>query len=196
MQYLLSRTTSLVLLGMMTLTYTMDHNTRSWVDPRLKICSSSCQIKGLFTTAPIAKNTLLAVFGGTIMNKEAVLNLPDELVKNVLQIDDALWIGSSQVEPTDFINHSCNPNAGLKGQLFLVAMRDIACGEEITFDYATVVSEWVGMEPLTCNCQTPSCRKKIEANDWQNKQLQKKYNGYFAYYIQKKIDTLSNNQSK
>lgn len=169
--------------------YTIEHNEQSWIDPRLEVYQSSERSAGVFATVPLAKDTLLAVFGGTIMNKESVLSLPAESIKNVLQIDDGLWIGSSHAEKTDFINHSCDPNAGLKGQIFLVAMRDIVSGEEITFDYATVVSEWIGMEPLTCNCQA-SCRKKVEAHDWQRKELQEKYRGYFASYIQEKIDIL------
>ena len=188
MRYFLLKGMGLILVGAMV--HAMNDNAQSWVDPRLEVCQFSARSTGIFTKVPIAKDTLLAVFGGTIMNKEAVLNLPARLIKNVLQIDDGLWIGSLYTEKTDFINHSCNPNSGLKGQICLVAIRDISSGEEITFDYATVVSEWVGMEPLNCNCQSSSCRKKIEANDWQCKELQKKYCGYFAFYIQKKIDAL------
>jgi hypothetical protein len=62
--------------------------------------------------------------------------------------------------------------------------------EEITFDYATAVSEWVGMPPLPCNCTAPGCRKIILDNDWRSEELQRKYNGYFSLYLQKKIDAL------
>ena len=188
MKYVLLLSVGLILLSVKM--YAMNQNVQSWIDAHLEVRQTSLGGMGLFTTVPIKKDKLLAVFGGTIMNKESVLNLSGELIRNVLQIDEALWIGSSSPEKTDFINHSCNPNAGLNGQIFLVAMHDIAAGEEITFDYATVVSEWVGMEPLTCNCQAPACRKRIEANDWQRKELQEKYHGYFAFYIQKKIDAL------
>lgn len=188
MKRLLLWSTILVLVGVTA--HAMNGNAQSWVDPRLEVRQSPLAVLGLFATTPITKDTLLAVFGGTIMNKEAVLNLSTESIKNVLQIDDNLWISSLYDEKTDVINHSCNPNAGLKGQICLVTMRDIASDEEITFDYATVVSEWVGMEPLSCNCQSLSCRKKIEAHDWQCKELQEKYRDYFAFYIQKKIDAL------
>ena len=69
-----------------------------------------------------------------------------------------------------------------------MALRDINSGEEITFDYATVVAEWVGMDPITCNCGATDCRKIILADDWQKLALQKKYAGYFSHYIQDKID--------
>ena len=188
MKRLLLCSTIFMLVGLMT--HAMDENLQSWVDPRLEIHQLSIGDSGLFATASIAKDTLLAVFGGAIMNKESVLNLPAGSIKNVLQIADDLWVASLSAEKTDVINHSCDPNAGLQGQICLVAMRDIASGEEITFDYATVVSEWVGMEPLNCNCQSISCRKTIRASDWQSKELQEKYRDYFAFYIQKKIDAL------
>ena len=53
-----------------------------------------------------------------------------------LQIDDLFVIGTKyehEIEDNDFFNHSCNPNAGFRGQIFLVAMRDIDVNEEITF---------------------------------------------------------------
>lgn len=41
----------------------------------------------------------------------------------------------------------------------LVAIRPIASGEEITWDYSTTMSEddW----EMDCNCGAPSCRKRI-----------------------------------
>lgn len=55
------------------------------------------------------------------------------------------WIGTGKdtwIDPIDefqYLNHSCDPNAGFKGArtLKLYAMRDIAPGEEITIDYST-----------------------------------------------------------
>jgi len=170
--------------------YAADQKMASWTDPRLQIQQSSLRPTGLFATVPISKGELLTTFGGSIINKAAVLALSAESVGNVLQIDDTLWIYSSSAETADHINHSCEPNAGLQGQITLVAMRDIVPGEEVTLDYATVVSEWVGMEPLSCKCNTAACRKIIGANDWQQKALQEKYRGYFAYYLHKKIDAL------
>ncbi len=61
--------------------------------------------------------------------------------------------------PGRCLNHSCEPNAALQG-IMLSAIRDIAEGEEITFDYSTTMDEdgWT----LECRCGSPSCRKVIE----------------------------------
>lgn len=55
------------------------------------------------------------------------------------------WIGVGKdtwIDPIDefqYLNHSCNPSAGLKGlwKIRLYALRDIEPGEEITIDYST-----------------------------------------------------------
>lgn len=50
-------------------------------------------------------------------------------------------------EPIMYINHRCNGNIGLKNDTF-VAIEDIACGDEITFDYNE--TELVLAEPFNC----------------------------------------------
>lgn len=55
------------------------------------------------------------------------------------------WIGIGKdtwIDPIDefqYLNHSCDPSAGLRGArvLKMYAMRDIEPGEEITIDYST-----------------------------------------------------------
>lgn len=164
-------------------------HTISWTHPHLEVRVSN-NGNGLFTTSSLAKDTLLAVFGGTIMSKDDVLSLDESSCRNVLQIEDNLWIGTGLPtrEPADFINHSCSPNAGIQGQICLVAMRNINANEEITFDYATVLTQWTGMDAIMCNCESTECRTIITADDWKSPELQKKYAGYFSTYIQKKID--------
>ncbi len=101
----------------------------------------------------------------------------------------------SEYQPTvESINHSCSPNAGFKGQIVLVAMHDIKKGEQITFDYATVLSKPRGVDKeyeFKCNCGSVECRKSITWNDWKNPVLQKKYDGYFQWYLGEKIKELS-----
>jgi hypothetical protein len=60
-------------------------------------------------------------------------------------------------------------------------------GEEITFDFAMVISEWVGMDPMVCTCGAANCRKTVGQDDWKIKELQKKYKGYFSSYLERMI---------
>ncbi len=112
-----------------------------------------------------------------------------------LQIDESFVIGSKfahDVEDTDFFNHSCEPNAGINGQIFLVAMRDIEPEEEVTFDYAMVLHAAKGVPryEFTCNCNSLDCRGNISEDDWKMIELRHRYDGYFSLFLQEKIEKL------
>ncbi len=57
--------------------------------------------------------------------------------------------------PWRFLNHSCAPNAAFDGRVF-VALRRIAAGEEVTFDYDTTEDEI--STPFDCRCGSVACR--------------------------------------
>ena len=87
------------------------------------------------------------------------------------------------------LNHSCDPNLGWADENTLVAMHDIAAGDELTIDYATVICD-PGFV-MMCHCQTYRCRQVIEGTDWQIPQLQRRYAGFWAPAVQQLIDTAS-----
>lgn len=66
--------------------------------------------------------------------------------------------------PTNFLNHSCDPNAGYDGADAIVALRPIAAGEEIRMDYGTFSFSFD--HEFTCGCGAASCRGKVTARDW------------------------------
>lgn len=55
-------------------------------------------------------------------------------------------------------NHSCDSNTAFRG-LDVVALRDIAAGEELTLDYAMFCDE--SMTPFDCQCGSAACRGRI-----------------------------------
>lgn len=64
----------------------------------------------------------------------------------------------------DFTNHSCEPNCGLRvfpSGFDMIALRDIAAGEELTYDYSTHLEN--PQETMTCRCGAPSCRGVIRS---------------------------------
>ncbi|MDE7114433.1 MAG: SET domain-containing protein-lysine N-methyltransferase, partial [Acetatifactor sp.] len=83
-----------------------------------------------------------------------------------------------------YINHSCSPNCGLRGEITFVAMRDINADEEITFDYAFLDNEDYQFQ---CSCGSLNCRKVITGFDWKIKELQNEYKEYFAEYLKEKM---------
>ena len=64
--------------------------------------------------------------------------------------------------PEDFTNHSCDPNTGIrltrKG-VIVIALRDIAPHEEITYDYSTYLDN--PYESMQCLCGAANCRGMI-----------------------------------
>jgi hypothetical protein len=87
-----------------------------------------------------------------------------------------------------YVNHCCDPNVAIQGQIVLVAMRDIRAGEELTIDWAT--TDDLDFE-MSCRCGSPQCRGVITGKDWMKPELQAKYRGWFCWFLQRKIDALS-----
>lgn len=54
------------------------------------------------------------------------------------------------------LNHSCDPNVRLDtDRMLVVAERDIAPGEELSYFYPS--TEWDMAEPFACHCGSPVC---------------------------------------
>lgn len=84
------------------------------------------------------------------------------------------------------LNHSCDPTLGWADAATLVATRDIAAGDELTLDYATVIDD--PQFAMACHCETYRCRQMIEGGDWQIPQLQQRYAGRWHPAVQRRID--------
>ena len=167
-----------------------------WLNPKIEVRDSRVEGKGLFAKEKISKDERILVIGGYILSVDEESKLPGKCHDNGMQITEDLVIGITKEDEYDglcFLNHNCNPNSGMKGQIFMVAMRDIEPNEEITIDYAMVLhkSENGPRYALECLCGDSQCRKIITDEDWEDPLLQEKYNGYFQYFIQEKIDKRS-----
>ncbi len=143
---------------------------------------------GVFAREPIEKDERIAVWGGEVVEQHIFDTLPDRLRRLSIQIEEGLFLVALNEGPADYVNHSCNPNAGLCGQIVLVAMRPIAPGEEVTFDYA--MSDVTDYDEFECKCGAPNCRGVIRGDSWRNPELWERYKGYFSPYVQRRIDRL------
>ncbi|HVP48167.1 MAG TPA: SET domain-containing protein-lysine N-methyltransferase [Bryobacteraceae bacterium] len=66
--------------------------------------------------------------------------------------------------PERHINHSCDPNAFVRtvaGRRLVIALRDIAAREEVTYDYCINGS---GNTVWTCRCGASRCRREIHSD--------------------------------
>src|SRR5438552_11106944 len=90
--------------------------------------------RGVFATQDVSGGALLLRFTGPLLSYQQTT--PQTLA---LQIGPDLYLGESGCAD-DCVNHSCDPNAGLRidgTDVRLYALRDIPDGEQVTFDYST-----------------------------------------------------------
>ena len=161
----------------------------SYHSPNTEIRGSEIEGRGIFAIDQIKKHEVVAIKGGHIFDGAQLKELEKVLGPAEIQIGDDLFIGPVSREDREgamlFLNHSCDPNVGVKGQIVFVAMRDIEPGEEITQDWAMTDDD--DSTSMTCNCGNPNCRGSITGKDWKKEELQKKYHGYMSWYIEEKI---------
>jgi SET domain-containing protein len=159
---------------------------KTFLSDKIKIQDSKIHGKGLFAKVAIKKGEIVFIKGGHILTREQLFS--SGVINCYLPIDDNYFLGATNAEEEDgiklYVNHSCSPNCGIRGEITFVAMRDIVVGEELTIDYAFLDNEDYQFD---CNCNAPDCRKTITGKDWKIKEIQEKYFNYFATYLKEKI---------
>jgi len=161
----------------------------SWISPKAaKGIESDIAGRGLIAIEPIEKDEVVAVKGGHIVTRAQLLALPLVLQNSDVQITDDLHLVALTHEEYEsvmlFLNHSCEPNVGFGGNSVLIAMRDIEAEEELTTDYA-LFDDFDGS--MECHCGRLLCRGHIDGRDWKRIDLQKRYRGYFSWYLERNI---------
>ncbi len=126
----------------------------------LIIRSSGIHGIGCYTTAPIAKGTQVIEYTGPRISIEEgdrrydgkdvtyLFGVPDK---------DVLIDGNGMAA---FINHGCDPNCETEdddeGRVWIVALRDIAAGEELSYDYR--MYDGPENDHAYCDCGARNCR--------------------------------------
>jgi uncharacterized protein len=164
----------------------------SYLSPKTEVRESEIHGRGLFATTDIAKDEIVAVKGGRIVGRKTLREkITPRLGPVEIQIDDDLFIAPVTDEERElsmlYSNHSCAANLGMRGEITLVAMRDIRAGEELTHDWAMTDDDDYSVE---CKCGAPNCRKIVTGKDWQRPELQKRYRGYFSAHLARKVSML------
>jgi len=166
--------------------------TFSYVNPKIALKRSSAGV-GMFANTAVKEGEVLIVWSGKVVHLNTILAMRESDRHYILQIDEELfqippWKGFN--EPADFTNHSCDPNSGFKvSPITLAAMRHIAPGEEISFDYAMCESiDGLKGNEFECCCGTRYCRGSFTGHDWKNPELWARYGEYFSPYLKRKIE--------
>jgi hypothetical protein len=130
----------------------------------VKDCFSNATIRidecdvglGVFANRDIQAGEAILAFGGPVIDfDETKRRGPWECMP--------MQIGQNQYYDTQppgvFVNHSCEPNAGIRDDRDLVALRPIRPGEEVRFDYSTTMEEQ--SFTMRCLCGAPKCRQVV-----------------------------------
>ncbi len=126
--------------------------------------------RGLLARYPIEPRETILFITGPVVSFAESLSLPDE-GENTVQIGQDAYV--DPLFPGRFLNHSCEPNAGLIDETCLIALRQIKPGEEIRYDYSTALLErfW----SLECHCGAKECRGSVGDFDQLPKKTQQNY---------------------
>lgn len=126
--------------------------------------------RGIVAARLIAPGEVILVFSGPLLSTSDALRSGDGDWH--IQVGADLFLNTE--EPGRFTNHSCNPNAGIRDDVVLVALRLIEAGEEICFDYSTTISE-NGTWRMVCHCGANKCRGVIGDFDQLPEELRASY---------------------
>jgi uncharacterized protein len=112
--------------------------------------------RGVFAAQYFQPGQPVLAFGGPVLTTGEMLALgPDRAY--ALQVGPAEFLDLTP--PGRYLNHSCDPNAGILDGRELIALRPIVPGEEIRFDYSTTMREdhWT----MECRCGEYLCRRVV-----------------------------------
>jgi uncharacterized protein len=150
--------------------------------------------KAVFARVLIEPGEIIALWSGRIVSAEELEELPAEIRRHTVQVEEGLYLASLTAdELPDYINHACDPNAGLAGEITIVAMRPIRPGEEVTIDYA--MCDGSPYDEFDCACGSVNCRGRVTGDDWRDPVLWERYRGHFSPYLQRRIEDLQREQS-
>lgn len=122
---------------------------RTWSTPKIALRPGADGL-GVFACEAISAGEILLALAHVFVDRPA---------RHTIQLDARKHqAGTGEID--DFLNHSCDPNTALDFErLELVAIKPIAPGEELSFNYLT--SEWDMAAPFACMCGAANCHGLI-----------------------------------
>jgi len=136
--------------------------------------------KGIILDRDVKKDEFIFKFEGkTTVNPPGIGNWREG--PNWLQIGYVEWVIPGANSTGIYLNHSCNPTAGVKGKNKIVAVKPLKKGTEVTIDYA--LSETYPLWHLVCNCGSKNCRKVVKPYQDLPQRRKDKYKDYTSKYI-------------
>jgi SET domain-containing protein len=134
--------------------------------PRLLVRSSSIHAAGCYTLDAIPSGRRILEYSGPLVTKEvANERYADRVVTYLFGFSDGSKNVIDGFGTAMFINHCCDPNCDTEeknGRIFVRAIRDIAAGEELVYEYNLYDSD---EDNADCYCGVPQCRGTMYSDD-------------------------------
>lgn len=106
----------------------------------------------VFATDHIPAGTRIAVFKGEKYRSDTALGLPEIMRDHAIQVGPQEFVFGYK-GLAHCLCHSCDPNCGIRDLTEIFTIRDIASGEQLTWDYrCSENSDWV-LENCLCGSQ-------------------------------------------
>jgi uncharacterized protein len=133
----------------------------------IRIGPSPIHDQGGFATRFMPKGAHVIEYAGQRITKAESLRRCEEQNWFIFGLDDEFDLdGNVEWNPARFLNHSCDPNSEAvseDGRVWIVALRNIKPGEEITFNYGYDLVDYL---EHPCRCGVPECAGYIVAEDF------------------------------
>jgi SET domain-containing protein len=121
---------------------------------------------GGFARTAIPKGTVIIEYMGERIDKRESLRRCEADNEYIFSLT-AEWDLDGNVDwnPARFLNHSCVPNCEAVSDqgIWIVALRDVVAGEELTFNYGFDLEDY---RQYPCNCGSPGCVGFIVAEEF------------------------------
>jgi SET domain-containing protein len=144
----------------------MPRTLKAPTSPRLLIRSSSIHAAGCYTLDAIPNGRRIMEYTGPLISKElANERYSERPVTYLFGFDNGSTDVIDGFGTAMFLNHCCAPNCDTdekNGRIFVRAIRDIAAGEELVYEYNLYDSD---DEPADCYCGQPNCRGTMYSDD-------------------------------
>jgi len=122
---------------------------------------------GGFAKTAIGKGTRVVEYVGERISKSESLRKCEGNNEFIFSLNDEQDLdGDVAWNPARLLNHSCAPNCEAELQedrIWIVALRDIPAGEEITFNYGY---DLVDYRDYPCRCGAPDCVGYVVAEEY------------------------------
>ena len=140
--------------------------------PGVEIKNLDSKGEGVVAKQAIQRGELIAEFIGETYTAARESELPSIMVDRCIQTGPETYIFAEH-RLAEKINHSCDPNCGVRERTKIVAIKPIAEGEELSWDYRmSENSDWV-LE--NCLCGAVRCSKRIEGYDSLPEEIRQEY---------------------